>query len=56
MPRVSLTTLLDVIGLILVLAGVAMIDWRAGLVAVGVVVLAVSYALARAVETTEETL
>ncbi len=46
--RITVTTLLDVLGLILLLTGAFLIDWRAGLMSLGAALLLFSYGLARA--------
>ncbi len=48
--RISLTTLLDIVGLILALVGSFALDWRVGVMVAGFVLLAFSYGLARADE------
>lgn len=45
--RVTLTTLLDLIGLALILIGSFLIDWRFAMIVLGVLVLAGSYVMAR---------
>lgn len=45
--RVALTTVLDVLGMILLIVAGFAFDWRAGLAVVGVLLLVVSVMLAR---------